>query len=355
MSIQPLFGRDRELRVLDDVLERVNERGGALVVRGEAGIGKSALLATARPHAADHGMRVLIVTGVQSEATLPFSGLHQLLRPILGHVSELASRQRDALLAAFGMSDTVAPDLFLIALAALELLASERPSDRGRRVASRFGASHILALAQMARGVSALGAGRPLDAFEQLQYLFTAGEPAHHWTMKWWGLADFVEAAVRSHRHEACAPLVAELAALVEQTPPFWLHTVLRHARALLADDESAGSRFQEALSVDLKEPTLMTMNATKPVLEPEAQTFADATAHPPYLFDLGPIEGRTVVDQTQSGAIARPDVAIEDTTVPGGPSGEVSIRIMRPTTAIGPLPTIVYIHGAGWYVRTAL
>jgi hypothetical protein len=68
-------------------------------------------------------MRVLTTTGVQSETTLPFAGLHQLLRPILGEVGELPSRQRDALLAAFGMTDRAAPDLFLIALAALELLA----------------------------------------------------------------------------------------------------------------------------------------------------------------------------------------------------------------------------------------
>src|SRR5207302_4063311 len=72
---------------------------------------------------------------------------------------------------------------------------TERLSGDAARVASRFSASHILALAQMARGVSALGAGRPLDAFEHLECLFTAGEPANHWTMKWWGLADFVEAA----------------------------------------------------------------------------------------------------------------------------------------------------------------
>jgi ABC-type transport system involved in cytochrome c biogenesis ATPase subunit len=48
MSMQPLVGRDREIRVLDDVLDHINERGGALVVRGEAGIGKSSLLAIAR-------------------------------------------------------------------------------------------------------------------------------------------------------------------------------------------------------------------------------------------------------------------------------------------------------------------
>ncbi len=124
MSVELLFGRDREIDILDDVVDQAADRDGVLVLRGEAGIGKSALLAVARTYAIGHGMRVLPVTGVQSEANLPFAGLHQLLRPILDHVSDLPPPQRDALLAAFGMTDTVGPDLFLIALAALELLAS---------------------------------------------------------------------------------------------------------------------------------------------------------------------------------------------------------------------------------------
>ncbi len=84
-------------------------------------------------------------------------------------------------------------------------------------------------------------------------------------------------------------------------------------------------------------------------VLEPAAQAFVEATANPPYLFDLGPVEGRKTVDEVQAGEIAKPDVDIEDTTLPGGPSGEVSVRILRPRGAVGPLPVIVYIHGAGW------
>src|SRR3954470_18376294 len=84
-------------------------------------------------------------------------------------------------------------------------------------------------------------------------------------------------------------------------------------------------------------------------VLEPAAQEFADATANPPYLADLGPVDGRKVVDETQSGEIDKPDVDIEDTTVVGGPSGQVSVRILRPPGADGQLPVIVYIHGAGW------
>src|SRR3954462_6478414 len=90
-------------------------------------------------------------------------------------------------------------------------------------------------------------------------------------------------------------------------------------------------------------------LTVTPVVLEPAAQAFADATADPPYLFDLGPVEGRKTVDEVQSGAIDKPDVDIEDATVPGGPSGEVSVRIMRPKGATGTLPVVIYIHGAGW------
>jgi acetyl esterase/lipase len=91
-----------------------------------------------------------------------------------------------------------------------------------------------------------------------------------------------------------------------------------------------------------------------KPVLEPAAQEFADATANPPYLFDLGPDKGRETVDEVQAGDVVKPDVDITDTTVPGGPSGTVSVRILRPGKAAGPLPVIVYIHGAGWVFGNA-
>jgi acetyl esterase/lipase len=87
----------------------------------------------------------------------------------------------------------------------------------------------------------------------------------------------------------------------------------------------------------------------TDVVLEPAAQEFADATANPPYLFDLGPEKGREAVDEVQSGEIAKPEVEVDDTIVPGGPSDQVSVRILRPPGAAGPLPVIVYIHGAGW------
>jgi acetyl esterase/lipase len=89
-------------------------------------------------------------------------------------------------------------------------------------------------------------------------------------------------------------------------------------------------------------------------VLEPAAQAFANATANPPYLFDLGPQKGRETVDEVQSGQIEKPDAEIEDLTIPGGPAGEVSVRIMRPKSTEGTLPVILYTHGAGWVFGNA-
>jgi acetyl esterase/lipase len=90
------------------------------------------------------------------------------------------------------------------------------------------------------------------------------------------------------------------------------------------------------------------------PLLEPEAQAFVEATANPPYLSDLGPVEGRKAVDEVQSGEIAKPAVDEEWITVPGGPTGEVRARIVKPAGSTGTLPVIVYIHGAGWVFGNA-
>ncbi|MFF8974856.1 alpha/beta hydrolase [Streptomyces sp. NPDC014995] len=97
-----------------------------------------------------------------------------------------------------------------------------------------------------------------------------------------------------------------------------------------------------------------MTDSAARPVLEPAAQSFVEATANPPYLFDLGPVEGRKTVDEVQSGDIAKPDVDEEWVTVSGGPTGRVRARVVRPAGATGTLPVILYIHGAGWVFGNA-
>ncbi|MER6523953.1 alpha/beta hydrolase [Streptomyces sp. NPDC001508] len=91
-----------------------------------------------------------------------------------------------------------------------------------------------------------------------------------------------------------------------------------------------------------------------EPVLEPAAAAFAEATANPPYLFDLSPAEGRKAVDEVQSGEIEKPAIDEEWISVTGGPTGSVRVRIVRPAGAVGTLPVILYIHGAGWVFGNA-
>ncbi|MFD6822158.1 alpha/beta hydrolase [Streptomyces sp. NPDC060085] len=90
------------------------------------------------------------------------------------------------------------------------------------------------------------------------------------------------------------------------------------------------------------------------PVLEPAAAAFAEATAQPPYLFDLAPAEGRKAVDEVQGGDIAKPAVDEEWITVSGGPTGSVRARIVKPAGTTDTLPVILYIHGAGWVFGNA-
>ncbi|WP_460775532.1 alpha/beta hydrolase [Microbacterium sp. GXF7504] len=89
--------------------------------------------------------------------------------------------------------------------------------------------------------------------------------------------------------------------------------------------------------------------------LEPAAREFASATADPPYLFDLGPVEGRKTVEQVQSGdGVDKPAIDEEWVTVSGGPTGSVRARIVTPAGSSGPLPVLLYIHGAGWVFGSA-
>jgi DNA-binding CsgD family transcriptional regulator len=117
-----LYGRSEQLAAIDRLLEGMrSSRAGALVLRGEAGIGKTALLDAAEEKAAE--TRVLRVTGVESEAELPFAALHALMRPALDEISALPERQATALRGAFGMADAAVTDRFLVGLAVLSLIA----------------------------------------------------------------------------------------------------------------------------------------------------------------------------------------------------------------------------------------
>src|SRR5919108_3836459 len=113
----PLLGRDAETETLRSLLGQIESGGGALVLRGEPGIGKSRLLAEATALARERGVGALATTGVQCEARVAFSGLHQLLRPVRGHAARLLPAHRAVLDAAFGLGDEVAPEHFRIAMA----------------------------------------------------------------------------------------------------------------------------------------------------------------------------------------------------------------------------------------------
>jgi len=121
-GVAELKGRRSECHVLDRLIEAVRAgESRALVVRGEVGVGKTALLDYLAGHAS--GCVVARAAGVQSEMELAFAGVHQLCAPMLHHLEQLPVPQRDALTTALGISSGAAPDHFLVGLAVLGLLA----------------------------------------------------------------------------------------------------------------------------------------------------------------------------------------------------------------------------------------
>jgi hypothetical protein len=124
-----LRGRSAELSALADLVAAVRAgQSRVLVVRGEPGVGKTALLDYLAGQA--QGCRMVRAAGVQTEMEFAFAGLHQLLAPMLDRLEQLPGPQREALRTAFGLAAGTAPDRFLVALAVLSLLsevAGERP------------------------------------------------------------------------------------------------------------------------------------------------------------------------------------------------------------------------------------
>ena len=124
-----LLGRATECALLDDLLEAIRRgESRSLVLRGEAGIGKTALLEYLVESASD--LTVVRAVGVESEMELAFAGLHQLCAPMLDRLERLPAPQREALEIVFGLSAGAAPDRFLVGLAVVSLLsevAEERP------------------------------------------------------------------------------------------------------------------------------------------------------------------------------------------------------------------------------------
>ncbi len=127
---QPVIGRERETSALRDAVGHVDSGGSAFVIDGEAGIGKSSLVADVLEHASLRGLRTLTTTGTLAESAEPYSALHMLLYPLRGGIANLPSPQRRALDVAFGVATGIQPSPLLAGLAALTLLsdaAAERP------------------------------------------------------------------------------------------------------------------------------------------------------------------------------------------------------------------------------------
>ena len=153
-----MIGRNAEIALLSGLItESLSGQGRAIAVHGEAGIGKSVLLAEVAGTVADD-LLVLRATGVEAESELPFAALHLLLRPARGLIIRLPTTQRQALRRAFGEEEGPAPDRFLVGLAVLTLLAElaeERPLlclvddvqwlDRASLDALRFAARRLAA------------------------------------------------------------------------------------------------------------------------------------------------------------------------------------------------------------------
>jgi DNA-binding CsgD family transcriptional regulator len=122
-----LVGRERECALVDRLLERARaEVAGVVILVGQAGIGKTALLEYAAGRA--EGMAVVRAVGVESEAQLEFSGLFDVCRPLLDHADELDQRQREALATALGSQSSASVDRFSLGAATLSLLAAAAES-----------------------------------------------------------------------------------------------------------------------------------------------------------------------------------------------------------------------------------
>ncbi|MEV6507547.1 AAA family ATPase [Streptomyces sp. NPDC051642] len=166
-----LLGRDRQVRVLHDLLGRLPAAGGAIALQGGPGVGKSAMLRAAAERARTAGWRLLEVAGGPDDT--PFSGLRELLRPVLGTAECLPVGQGGILRSAFDGGSVPPPETLRVALAAFNLLmaaAAERPVVLIADDAQRLDGPTRDVLAFMARRVddnpivvlAALRTGHPL-------------------------------------------------------------------------------------------------------------------------------------------------------------------------------------------------
>jgi DNA-binding CsgD family transcriptional regulator len=122
-----LVGRERDVSVFQAFVAEAGENGGAILVTGEAGVGKTALLNRVAAEARRRGALVLRASGAEFEAGLSFAGLSQLLQPLLGELSELDEMDESALRAALGLSGGRASEELAVSMATLRLLVAAQP------------------------------------------------------------------------------------------------------------------------------------------------------------------------------------------------------------------------------------
>ncbi|PRY14095.1 helix-turn-helix transcriptional regulator [Kineococcus rhizosphaerae] len=190
-----MIGRERELARFDELLSalRSGGGGGAVLVEGEAGIGKTTLVTAVARTAQDAGFLVLRCQGFEGEAATGFAGLHELLHPALDQVDALPPRQRSALLTALGLQAGPSPDRLLIGLAVLGLLeeaAATRPvllhvedahwldastAEAVAFVARRLGAAPVLLVATVRRDPAAPTAQPSTAALEEVAEVLSLG------------------------------------------------------------------------------------------------------------------------------------------------------------------------------------
>ncbi|MEU6848021.1 AAA family ATPase [Streptomyces sp. NPDC046716] len=125
-----ILGRSAEVTAISEALASITSAGKALVIDGEAGIGKSTLLATAAEQASADGYRLLRCSGLQSQTEVGFAGIHELIHPLLGQATKLPPRQHSALMTSFGLEDGPTPDRLLVSLAVLGLLEEAATQQR---------------------------------------------------------------------------------------------------------------------------------------------------------------------------------------------------------------------------------
>jgi predicted ATPase len=298
-----MVGRRAERTAIDQLLDRVRRGFSAsLVLRGEAGIGKTVLLRHAVRRAT--GMRVAEVVGIESEGTLGFAGLHQLVRPFLPFLRRLPRPQRQALAATLGMVDGPPPDRFLVGLAVLTLL-----SEAATENAVLCVVDDVQWLDQVSGEVLAFVARR-IEA-DRVGFLFAIREPAERLsaldglpslTLDGLGrtesrqlLAGLVPGAIDTGMlHQVAEQAAGNPLALVELTSGLTVEQLagtnwLPDPLPLAADMQSRFVRRVAGLPLDAQ--TLLLLAAAEPSGDPdlferaaEQLGFADTTAkHPGY------------------------------------------------------------------------